>query len=82
MKIIPIQINCTTDAQFYRILGVMMVVQKLLNDYMSHKDEDGVGPEGFAEEWMEAFGLNSLAKGSVLSMFCKALLAVSRSENV
>lgn len=81
MKIIQVQLNCTTEAEFYRMLGVIMVVQKLLNDYMSHVGEEGIGPEGFAEEWMKIFGLDSQAKEQVLQMFFGALLVISRSNN-
>jgi len=81
VRIIQLQLNCTTDAEFYRLLGFLIVVQKLLNDYLSKVKEEISEPENFAEEWMEEFELDSEAKDEVLNMFLCALLAIGRSEN-
>ena len=80
MKIIQLQLNCTTKKEYYRILGVVLVVQKLLNDYMVRVNEEGIGPEGFAEDWIKNFGLTGILKDQVLEMFSCALLVIGRSN--
>jgi len=82
MRIVQVQLNCTTEREYYRILGVLIVVQKLLNDYMASRYEDGVGPEGFAEDWIENLGIEGPIKDYIVGTFNSALLAISRSENL
>jgi len=79
MRIIQVQLNCGTQREYYRTLGNLLVVQKLLNDYLSSVNEEGIGPEGFAEDWIKSFGLTGPIKDEVLEMFCCALLVLGRS---
>ena len=62
------------------MLGVLLVTQKLLNDYLPRQKEPGVGPEGFAEDWMENFGVTGTTKELVLQSFCSSLLLIGRNS--
>jgi len=47
---------------------------------MVRVNEEGIGPEGFAEDWIKNFGLTGILKDQVLEMFSCALLVIGRSN--
>lgn len=69
MRIISAQLNYSAEKERYRLLGNLMLAQKLLNDYLSVVNIDGIDPEGYAEGWMENFGVDTVARAEVLNMF-------------
>jgi hypothetical protein len=78
MKRIRLNLNCTPKNQ-YKVLGNLLVAQKLLGDYLKEiKEDPQVGPENFAELWMEDFGLDLQLKEDVLSLFCRMLLELGK----
>ena len=80
MRIIQVQLNYTTEQEYYKLLGILLLTQKLLNDYIAKKNsEEGIGPEGFAEEWIRDFGVAGTAKDQVLETFSCALLSIARN---
>ena len=79
MRIIQVQYNCSTEQEFYQMLGNILLAQKLLNDYLSEVKEETVGPEGYAEEWMKNFNLSRKMRDEVSNLFFCTLLAIARS---
>lgn len=53
---IQIKLNCTPESKdFPRCIGAALAATKLFNDYSSVVGNlEGIGPEGFAEDWMKA----------------------------
>jgi hypothetical protein len=81
VRIIQVQLNCSTEQEYYRILGNLLVAQKLLNEYLSTVNDEGIGPEGYAEEWMDNFEVDEVMRDEVLNMFVCALMAIARTED-
>jgi hypothetical protein len=76
VRIIQVQLNCSTEQEYYRILGNLLVAQKLLT-----VNDEGIGPEGYAEEWMDNFEVDEVMRDEVLNMFVCALMAIARTED-
>lgn len=75
MKVLSTQLNCSTEQEYYRMAGILLVSQKLLNDYLSM--EDGMDPEVFVEKGLTEFGLTGDTKELVFQTF---LTEVGRNE--
>ena len=82
MRFVPIKLSCSTEAELFRNLGYLIIVQKLLRDYCSNRHVKGVGPEGFAEDWFSNFmDLDGLVKDRVLSLFTCSRQTIGRNGN-
>ena len=52
---IQIKLGSSPDSKdFPRCLGAALAATKLFKDYNRAKGQEGIGPEGYAEEWMKA----------------------------
>ena len=81
MRIIEILISCTTEREYFKTLGNVLVAQKLLNDYLSVANNRGVGPEGFSEEWFKENKFEGPIKDSVSRFFFSSLQIIGNSES-
>jgi len=81
MKIIQIKLDCTTEREYYKALGNIIVAQKLLNDYLSVSGNKGVGPEGFSEEWFKNNEFEGPIKDNVSRFFFSSLQLIGNSES-
>lgn len=78
MKRIVVRLNCTTEQEYFKMLGILLVAQKLLNDYLARARDEGIGPEGFAEGWIKDFGGTGPDKDLVLQAFFTSLVIVGK----
>ena len=78
MKHIVVKLNYTTEQEYYKMLGVLMITQKLLNDYLAQAGSKGIGPEGFAEDWIRDFGVTGTMKDLVFQAFFNSLILVGK----
>ena len=78
MKQLIVKLNCSTEQEYFKMLGILLVAQKLLNDYLARAGDEGIGPEGFAEGWIRDFGVTGPDKDLVLQAFLTSLVVVGK----